>query len=314
MKDPRLVYFKNLQKEIEKQFQQIFPDFQAPIEAWKGQTIRNFQAELQEKAGGYVSEKWFYTHIKKNDNEKLPRQDALDILAKYAGYEDWNHFLEKQQNNRPLQSPISENINHKARHQFKLVGAFIFLLIFVFISAQSLLPIDKEVNFQFCFIDEDTHEKIDAEDISIQILKENESPLNITCDSSACFQITANKKEKIRFIVNALYYKTDTITRILLEKKETIQLQVDDYALMIHYFSNANIEDWKKRRQQLDQMISNEAQIVQVSPFNMRGMEMYNKTEFIDKMTMPLESLKNVNVLETLYEEDKIIYLRFVCR
>ena len=54
------------------------------------------------------------------------------------------------------------------------------------------------------------------------------------------------------------------------------------------------------------------AQIVQVYPTAQIGVEIYNKEEFIDKMTMPLKSLKNIEILETKHSEDGIIYVRFM--
>jgi hypothetical protein len=43
----------------------------------------------------------------------------------------------------------------------------------------------------------------------------------------------------------------------------------------------------------------------------MVGMEMYNKEEFIDKLTMPLNSLKNIEIIETIFDGNRIKELRF---
>jgi len=40
-------------------------------------------------------------------------------------------------------------------------------------------------------------------------------------------------------------------------------------------------------------------------------MELFTKWEFIDKMTMPSHSLKNIEILNTKYFGDKIVVLRF---
>jgi len=42
------------------------------------------------------------------------------------------------------------------------------------------------------------------------------------------------------------------------------------------------------------------------------GMELYNKDEFIRKMTMPLKSLKNIEIVETRYIGGQIQLLRFI--
>jgi hypothetical protein len=41
------------------------------------------------------------------------------------------------------------------------------------------------------------------------------------------------------------------------------------------------------------------------------GTELYNKQEFIDKLTVPSGSLKNIEVLETRIKGEKIMILRF---
>jgi hypothetical protein len=59
-------------------------------------------------------------------------------------------------------------------------------------------------------------------------------------------------------------------------------------------------------------MFTDDARIFQVYPSDKSGMEMYNKDEFIDKLTMPLNSLKNIEVIETIYKDGKISALRFI--
>jgi hypothetical protein len=92
---------------------------------------------------------------------------------------------------------------------------------------------------------------------------------------------------------------------------DQIAILPNDYAFIIHFFSYAQVEDWQKRREQLDRMFAEEAHIYQVFEADAVGMEMYNKQEFIDKLTMPIRSLQNIEVLETIYEKGKIKALRF---
>ena len=117
-------------------------------------------------------------------------------------------------------------------------------------------------------------------------------------------------------VVNAPYYKTDTIERIIrkFERDEVIILRPDDYAMMIHYFSTMKVDDWEKRRSTLNDMINDGAMIYQVfrgkEGIGM-GMALYNKQEFIDKLTMPSGSLRNIEILGTQLMEGKIMMLRF---
>ena len=132
-------------------------------------------------------------------------------------------------------------------------------------------------------------------------------------NENGCFEFSDT--EKIKIVVEGFYYQTDTITRVLQKekRKEIIPLQRDDYALMIHFFSNSKIEDWKKRRAQLSEMIADDAVIFQVPKGEeLEGMAIFNKEEFINKMTTPVGSLKNLKILKTEYRAGKIIRLRFV--
>ena len=42
------------------------------------------------------------------------------------------------------------------------------------------------------------------------------------------------------------------------------------------------------------------------------GMEIYNKWEFINKLTLPASSLHDIEIIDTQYDGDKISRLRFM--
>ncbi len=137
-------------------------------------------------------------------------------------------------------------------------------------------------------------------------------PEYITCDSTGCFTIRTNKSG-ISFSVNAPYYRKDTIDLRLSrsERVRTIGLRANDYAMMIHYLTNANIIDWQARRDQLDMIFSDNAMIYQVYTDENLGMEAYNKWEFINKITLPAEGLRNLEIIETAFSGEEIIKLWF---
>jgi hypothetical protein len=317
--------FLQLKKRIEETFQSRHESCTSPIEDWKGGDIRAFQSDLQESLGGYISEKWFYTHIKTMENEKLPRIDMLDMLAAYIGAENWEDFLKQtlgsvstaEKKETIPESESARPSTKKGKHWTRtLVAAGLIgcsgLLIFFFISNFSIASTNK--NFNFCFVDADTKSPIQTE-VTITLLQETESALYFKSDSAGCVSIS-HQKNKVKIVVAAPYYRTDTIERSLIfeDYPQTIPLKKDDYALMLHYFSTQNMEDWKKRRQQLDEMIADNAQIVQImdsDEYGETGIEMYTKKEFINKLTMPLHSLKNIDIIETVYDMGKMIQIRF---
>jgi hypothetical protein len=297
-------YFELLKTKIVEVMQQTNTGISRNIADWKGQDIIEFQDDLKLKAKEYISEKWFYNHFK-TYNEKLPRIDLLNILSRYTGYIDWSEFKYK---NRDKITIITE---HKGSNKiFYLLPA---IALIVFLVAWALIKTGSITTYKFCFADKDSKEPIRNTKIEVAILYDNESPVQQVCDPEGCFTFKTGE-QKIKFLVKAPYYFTDTITRILnkVKRTEEIQLKINDYALMIYYFSNSKVNDWKKRREQLDKIIADTAYICQVFNKSMMGMELYNKNEFIDKLTMPTSGLKNIEIIEILYTDEIITTIRFI--
>lgn len=303
MAEKDLKYFYILKKEVAKKLQQSY-SVSDEIKNWKGQDITFFQDDLSDKVNGRISEKWFYTHIK-SDTKKLPRIDMLNILCEYCGYQNWNDFINKV--------TIEENPKSKPERKKVKWVLPLFLILAIVSSFLIFQSINKTTSYQFCFVDSDFNIPITDTPIWIIWMNENESPMISKCDSNGCFKFNT-KKEQIQFIVRSPYYKSDTITRIVHNKEitqEQIQLKTNDYALMIHLFSKSKVNDWKKRRNQLNEMFADNARIYQVSDDEITGVELYNKRDFINKMTVPLKSLKNIEIIETIYRGDKIAVMRF---
>lgn len=302
MTENGLLYFALLKKEIAGVLKQSYPSVDTAIENWKGQDIVYLQDDLMNKVKGTISEKWFYTHIKLTGN-KLPRIDMLNLLSRYAGYLDWNDFKEKKKQDIPVVADKRPAVNST---RIK-IGIFVLACLLVVLIYSLLRP----KTYTFCFCDANEQTLLTEQNIEIIILNEGESPIYRRCEKG-CFSLKS-KESKIRFIVKTPYYRTDTITRILKDpdRSEIVKLHTNDYAMMIHFFSKSKLEDWQKRRKQLNVMFTDNAQIYQVYGEEEIGMELYNKTEFINKLTMPLRSLQNIEVIETIYNGNQISVLKF---
>ena len=309
-----LDFFYQLKKELLRKYQESYPLWKRSIHDFKGKEISNFQQLLQDQVHSRISEKWFYTHLKPTTNEKLPRLDMLDLLCRFLGYSDWDDFKIKTQPTEPINpkipatSPSLSSIFSWQKFGFT-IGCFVGLGLL-----WSAFFREIKNGHTFCFVDADTHEKILEHPIEIEIFKKEESPILKQANKKGCFKIDS-KNKKITFAVRTPYYHSDTITRVLQTENhyETIPLKKDDYALMIHLFSNEKIKDWEKRRQQLSEIIADDAIIFQVENNNSSmGLDMLNKEEFIDRLTLPINSLKNIKIIETLYREDQIYRLRFI--
>ena len=283
---------------------QSFPGIKPSIELWKGQEIVDFQEELRIKVNAQISEKWFYTHLKSSNNV-LPRIDILNFLSKYVGYANWDDFV----------------LNNDAKETAKMVtvnpNKFILLIpLFSVIVFGILFALFKVINTQeycFTFIDADTREPIKGNKTEAIIYLDGESPDPHLVDDKGRLYL-ATDKSKIKMIVKSPYYKTDTLIRIVkkLNRDVVVMLEPDDYALMIQYFSMMKVDDWEKRRGRLNEMIDDGAMICQVvNDKEASGVALYNKQEFIDKLTIPSGSLKNIDVLSTQYKDGKIMVLRF---
>jgi len=157
-----------------------------------------------------------------------------------------------------------------------------------------LSPFAKSNNvYTFCFIDQDRRQPIAKIPLDIIILNNSQSPFYTRTDNTGCFH-WETKDDFIHFVVQSPYHKTDTIYRITQKnKREQLQIQTDDYALMLDYYANGKVDDWKNRKKELSELIAEDANIFRVLPHGL-GIEIYSKQKFITTMTTPTRSLKNI--------------------
>jgi|SRR6185312_11377937 len=320
MKHPQRIYFDKLKEEISGCYRQINPSAPDKIENWNGKTIEAFQEDLQKKVRSAISLRWFYMHIKAENEDKIPRTDVLDLLCQYADYAGWDDFVAKKKaegigGDAEVKIEVEDKKQVESRSirskLMPIMMAAVLIVILVVVWAMARRGDDILCRFQFA--DSDMGKAILHDKIEVTVMQDKESPKIVTANDSGCVTLHC-KPGKLTFVVNAEYYHPDTVTRTITTEfqPETIKLKSDDYALMISIFSRSNIDDWEKRRKQLDEMFTDDARIFQVYPSDKRGMEMYNKDEFIDKLTMPLNSLKNIEVIESIYKNGRISALRFI--
>ncbi|MBW1297276.1 hypothetical protein [Aquimarina litoralis] len=267
------------------------------ISEWKGQDIILFQEDLRNQVKGSISEKSFYSYFK-NSSEKVPRVDILNMLSNYCGYANWSEFK--------IQYSQVTTTNKKTTKRKWIV----FLLIGILFITSAYFLIPKSNTFNFCFIDRDRNEPITKTPIEIIVLNNEQSPYYTKSDSLGCFT-WQTKDDFIHFVIKSPYHKTDTIYRsIATARNENIRVSTDDYALMLHYYANGKLEDWKNRKLELSKMIADDAVIFQVLPSRL-GIEVYSKIEFIDKLTTPIKSLQNIEIIESKRSKGQVVKLKF---
>lgn len=295
--------FLALRKQVEVTFKERHPHCQVPIEEWKGQWIVDFQEDLLASVQGRVSEKWFYTWFRKSEIEKLPRIDMLNLLSRYVGAENWAGF-------KGMVPPAPETPTPTSRRNWWWGAAAACLLVLI---TTLLLGFGQgNVKFELRFLDAFTRSSLEYEpDAAVLMEGEKWKPLTLR---NGVAQVKAQPGNLIRIAVSGGYCQTDTLDIHLPEEEKSVDILVrpDDYAIMIHIFSRSNLKDWRTRRDKLNKMMADDAEIFQVDPADQLGMEMFNKAEFVNQLTMPVQGLKDIQILETRHNAvGQIQSLRF---
>ncbi|MHA6696873.1 hypothetical protein [Chryseobacterium sp. A301] len=185
--------------------------------------------------------------------------------------------------------------------------AFIALAAVIFLYKDELFT--KE--YYYNFIDSDRNSKINAE-LQVQILKKDESPILYNAKPNEPFVYRNPEGSTLTMVVSSPYYRTDTIRRNLktAPESEIIELKPNDYAIMLYYYSNS-IQDIKRKRESLNFLISQDALIYQVYDNDTYGIETLDKSRYINLVTTPTTSLKNMEVIDTKMEKGKIVLIKF---
>ncbi|WP_458627602.1 hypothetical protein [Winogradskyella sp. PC D3.3] len=265
------------------------------VKDWSGNDIVVFQEDLFERVKTRVSEKWFYTYFK-NDTDKLPRVDMLNLLSTYVGFKNWSDF-------KTANSKVSKQKSKALQFYLLPIVLLTILIAFWFTN--------RSHTYTICFIDDIKGQPIDSIRLDIKILNIDETPTYIKSDHNGCFTYTTDA-DYITFVVQSPYHKTDTIVKSIKNiDNGKVKLNTDDYALMLDYYSSKNLIDWKAHKANLEKIFSNDALIYQIFPNNI-GIELYTKHEFITKLTTPTQSLKQMKILSKTYADGKIVKLKFI--
>lgn len=291
-KKQELIYFEQLKHTLRKEVESSL-HIRKEFKDWSGSDIQTFQIDLEEKCKSTVSEKWVYLHFK-NPSEKLPRVDVLNLLSQYCGFKNWDDF-KRQKEDIPAKA---EEKNRSKRFGLLgvLAGAMALAVIF-------FMPSKKNVTL--LFEDAYTQQEIAINDLSFTLGKNRPQVKN----NVLSFELKASDTLKVK----GPYYKSLEEYIEAEDAPDTMRIKLfpDDYALMLNYFSRSEEQNWDKRKRQLEEAIHNDAVIFQSHPQH-EGIEMLNKGEFIDRLILPVNSLKNLEIQDIVYKNGQILNLRFV--
>ncbi|WP_396198539.1 hypothetical protein [Flavobacterium sp.] len=290
-----LEFFYQLKKSVLEQYQNSYPYFNGSWKSFSSQDILNLIDDIQLITKQSISEKWIYTHLKPEANQKLPRKDMLDILSVYVGKSGWDEFV--------FNGNIKNNNNNFILRFSNKIGIWVLffgVLIAGFFIWKFLSKEEQKLEFQNSF----TKDSIAKEEVKAYVVEDTVEK-QIDLNSS-----TFNIDKATKVVLKSPFYKPKEITILPNEPIPKVELNPNDYAMMLKAFMKSDIKDWQTRKAQLQKILSDNLEVMVMLPNNL-GAEYYNKQEFSQKVILPTASLKKLKIVELKQENDnKISFLR----
>lgn len=293
--------FHNLKQEVLLTYQKHYPYFEGDWKTFSSQDIQNLIGLIETGVKQTVSEKWIYTHLKPETNEKLPRKDMLDILSQWVGYSGWDEYVFKHKATETATTPKAKNSTK--RRMFWIGGTVILgVAIWFYVVNGSNTTQTIEVKNAF------TNAPIDSEEVKAVVVEnEVETPVTIV-DSK--LQLPS-EKDSATIVLKSPYYKDKTIV-VHKEANAPIVLQPDDYPMMLKGFMKSDIKDWQTRKEQLQMILADDLEVIVLLKDNL-GAEYFNKQEFSERLIVPSVALKKMKVVDIQSNADnKIHFIRII--
>jgi predicted DNA-binding transcriptional regulator AlpA len=296
--------FQNLKNDVLLVYKEHHPYFEGTWKTFSSQDIQNLIELIETKVKQTVSEKWIYTHLKPETNEKLPRKDMLDILSQLVGFSGWDEYVFKNKV-AVIEPQLNENKSNKNKSMW-LTGLLVITGISAFIFYNLIYEKDNVHSLEVK--DSYTNDKINMDDIKAVIVNDSiETPVEII---NSELQIKTTDTAKV--IINSPFYEKKEIMVTNTHPHPKIVLEPNDYAMMLKAFMKSDIKDWQTRKEQLDKIFSDDLEVIVMLKNNL-GAEYFNKEEFSEKLIIPSASLKKMKVLEIKNEANKQInFIRII--
>ena len=298
-----LTLFQNLKNDVLSVYKKHYPYFVGDWKTFSSQDIQNLIELIEAAVKQTVSEKWIYTHLKPETNEKLPRKDMLDILSQLVGYSGWDEYLYK---NKSVAVP-QPTIKKKNRSLFLWIGGlFLITSLSAYVFYDFIFEKDNIHSLEVK--DSYTNDKISTEDIKAIIVNDStETPVEIINS-----ELQIKTKDSAKVVIKSPFYEEKTIVVKNEHPHPTIVLEPDDYAMMLKAFMKSDIKDWQTRKEQLDKIFADDIEVIVMLKNNL-GAEYFNKEEFSEKLIVPSESLKKMKIISIKNNEDKQInFIRII--
>ncbi len=288
----RLSAFYELKKLVLLRYQETYPYVSLDWKMFSSKDILQLIDDIEETTKQRISEKWIYTHLKPDLNEKLPRKDLLDILAVYCRFDSWDAFVHVTTESL-LVEKTSGKKQWRKRWVLPLAGLLVFGFYFTLRFNQTDVrqeKIEKPVQMKDFYTGEE------IKDSTIQLFVKEKGGLE-----------PLNSKKKLtlkpetEIVIESPFYSEAKVEKN--EKATSIVLKSDDYAMMLKAFIEADIKDWETRKVQLNNILSDDLEVL-IHLQNNLGIEFLNKEEFSKKLIIPTKTIKRWQILSL--EQDSL--------
>ncbi|WP_339837792.1 hypothetical protein [uncultured Flavobacterium sp.] len=296
--------FQNLKNDVLFVYKEHNPYFEGTWKTFSSQDIQNLIELIEIKVKQTVSEKWIYTHLKPETNDKLPRKDMLNILSQLIGFSGWEEYVFKHK--VVIAEPQLNVMKSNKNKLIWLAGLLVITAISAFVFYNLIYEKDNVHSLEVK--DSYTNDKINMDDIKATIVSDSsEIPVEIINS-----ELQIKTTDSIKVVINSPFYEQKEIMVTNVHPHPNIVLEPNDYAMMLKGFMKSDIKDWQTRKEQLNKIFSDDLEVIVMLKNNL-GAEYFNKEEFSEKLIIPSASLKKMKVLEIKNEANKQInFIRII--
>ncbi|WP_445457671.1 hypothetical protein [Flavobacterium sp. HNIBRBA15423] len=299
-----IAVFYELKKSVLEHYKKRYLYFDGNWKNFSTQDILNLIDDVQEKTKNSVSEKWIYTHLKPQINEKLPRKDMLDIFSQYVGKAGWDEFKHTFISQGLQVEKETKNSSTTSRKAIYLVLGFLIFSVLLFVfwkwktSSENLKTIYLEEKY--------SRDTIAAKSTKVYVVDDEIEKQILLKDSKV------EVKENAKVIAKSPFYKEKTLDLRQNPETNNMILEPNDYVNILQGFIKSDIKDWKTRKVQLQKILHDNVEVIVMLKNNL-GAEYFNKEEFSQKLIIPTASLKKMQIVEVKNDNtNKITFIRLI--
>ena len=292
--------FYELKKSVLEHYKKRYPYFEGSWKNVTSQDILNLIDDVQVQTKSSVSEKWIYTHLKPETNEKLPRKDMLDIFSQYVGTSGWDEFKFQPIDNNDAVNQVTKSSNKKKYFIFGCITFVLFGSVFwkMYNKNNQLQTIQLEEKF--------SNDSISSNSTKVYVVEDKVEKEVELKDS----KIEVDKNAQV--VIKSPFYKEKKIDLTQTPNVDKVSLQPNDYTNILQGFIKSDIKDWQTRKEQLQKILHDNVEVIVMLKNNL-GAEYFNKNEFSQKLIIPTPSLKKMKIVEVINDKNnQITFIRII--